>query len=1105
MYSDDDLKAAESALQYQNMAQQRGYDEVVSKKPAVDNMALVDEIMRKGTNEQRMLIQAKKPELYNQWKMDKESRVKAAGQFLEAAGPDGLEILKANKPKTYADYQESQQGWLKKTGKFLKNLVIGEHEDYDEVLSSVAGAVDTEYANPAQATKMIREAATKPQLGFGPPKIDKKFQTIKFKGNDKFGTPLYTLDEDLNLLTGTFKAGTPFYLNKPGASINDMAELRRQLPEMVISATAAPKGFLWSVLVGMAGAAATSAQRQIATEIAAPTDRPTGEKVLTTIGRAGAEGLVSGIADVGLAPFAWAADAAMGKLAKKVTGADSGVREIVDENTGRVIRTEPTGTVAAPPPRFVDYETGQMTIEGRQWLQNEGVDVETLIPEVFLEMVNLSKDPQHLELGQQFRTALARSVNNDPFLSEVVGKADPAYQKLLEATGKLLSSGSELGETARVRLGNNLKALKEAADVYNGEPPKRIVEQQADVFPFLAEVEAVDRKRASDMYDLALRGAVDQGAGGTPLNAGGIQAALDEARANYGGSEQFNGYLNKLQEKLYAYGALDTTDTIDAAILKETARVKDTTEAAKRRLYNTQDRKAITAEATALKREVQAELAEINALIKAREAGSKAVRKEAFKADEAVLRAQKRGVSTKELLDIKRDLEAYLQRYKTFQGKELDIAAREILDATDRKAGAQYTKDQIEEAKQQALINQKLTQMDEMTALKLRQVEAKHRNNAAAKREFNSFTAEAAARLHRDINSIPVPEGGKGIRRAVQNSVFDSFKTAPNDRLTGMYRNAVNNWARYKKRYATNSILARLSARDVKGSAGAAEIKSAGIIRELKGADIADLKHMMEGLRRAKAVGTDQSRVKAHKVEKILTQNVWLDLWDGFFAAGEVADTYTIENFKSAVGAWGGGNYMAGKNHLDAILPKPQRDFLNTVELLLDSQTRRPINSTTKDGTVGKIQLLLDKMNNSMWLATKTPGLAGLMTTYRFGAAAKEQALERTAGKQLLYPSDVMDSRFKAYMHDPLQYQALMEFGSKDVHFENVSGLKRARGFKDVPYKKLSPDEKVRFHEAYADAYPHMSEWAVRQIGRTARREPMREAGEAVITDTEGN
>ena len=908
-------------------------------------------------------------------------------ELLSAADKAGsLDAVRESAPDVVEAYESlKNMGWspdktipakesavwkgLKAAGRFVVDAVKGKHEDYDEVLYDVAKYVDMDYGTPNQFVQMVRQAAdTKIDV---PP----AFKTIRHAGYDKFQNPLYTVDEDI---VGNLKwlgaenevrvqAGDLFYANKPGASIHDIQSVKRALPEIAIAGAAAPAGALWTVLTGMGAAAANTASRMASIESKAPSGKPTGQ-VAQEIGvQAVKEAALSGAFDVATFGLARAGRGAMSLLDDLIQGKLPALRNAL-------------GKAGAGPediPRFIN-DRGNITPEGMEFLDSKGISQDDLLPQVFDELLEISKNPKMYELPEQYQLAVARATHQDPMLAEVVSKLDPAHQKMLEAQGALLSNGSELGMIARKRVQNNADELKKLADEYSGTPTIRDIHEVESVYPALAAVQKDELDKASRLYGIAIDRTVERGGGQTPIAADDILTALDTVRKNYAGDDKLAKHINDIETELYNFGATSKTSHQESDLVRKLQTFDERANISRRRIELTTP-----------------------------------------------------------------DPEKLAEKIRRFE----DINTR-------RRA----------------------LQKDI------------HQRNVEKSRQFQQFNVEAAARLYRKLNSLKPPDKNFGPVAEVKKSIMSAIKgSTANDPTAKAFVMANNNYAKVMDRWAARNLVAELAARQKNSTASIPEIASSQVINKLKTSGIESLTHLMDTVRRSKFVGSESARVDAHLVEKTLRQNVWANLWNDFHKAGDIADAFTKENFEATVKAWGRGDYTQGLKHLEVILNQEQYRFLKTTEQLLDSQLRKPINSTSRDGTLGFWSNLKKRISDSTWLATKTPAVAAAVGAFRFGSAAKEQALERVASRNILYPGDVMEARLRSFMDDPVQYQAMKEYGTAATQREGISQMQRGLG-QDKPYKKLTLEEKEAFHEAYKNTYPHLYEWSARQMKRGAAK-----------------
>lgn len=159
---------------------------------------------------------------------------------IKAEGP--RDLLAAPEPKVDSLSMAQGGGVLDK----IKNLVLGQKEDYPEVPQTMAG-------NPFDA----RTPEGQIQI------LRKAFPQAEIAGQDKFGNPLIRLGQMAGRQDNQSAYGMPtdqkFYLNKPGVSFQDIEEVKsgakRAVLPVAASAVMAPVTALAAVpAVGMSGA-----------------------------------------------------------------------------------------------------------------------------------------------------------------------------------------------------------------------------------------------------------------------------------------------------------------------------------------------------------------------------------------------------------------------------------------------------------------------------------------------------------------------------------------------------------------------------------------------------------------------------------------------------------------------------------------------------------------------------------------------------------------------------------------------------------------------------------------------------------------------------------
>lgn len=1090
MYDEEDLKAVEAAEQYRGRER---YEDAIKPQepPQRSNYDIADQIMRGDSEVDKAYLKRDYPETFKEWEQERASRLNIAKQVIDSGDVDAVAQLKKEFPKTYEDYERENENIIVKAGRAVKdfayNLVVGKHEDYEEL--KTPGYLDLEYANSQQAAKLLRDAAqeTPVRKTLGYKHVPEAMKTAYPAGTDVFGNPLVAFREDIPSKSGygtvMVPANTPVYTNKPGVSAMDYKEFVNAVPEVVVALWSGGQSLLAQLLYNSAAAGAVSTARQVATEVQAPRE---GESALQKTSRiattAGLEAALSGTIDLGVAGSQQLA-LGVAHATKKAFG-----KTIPEPELQRFISVENVERAMADgvPPEQAVREA--FTPDGRVFLQERGITENELMPEVLYQMLEVSKNPKAFGLDGNYNVALARTFRQRNTLSDLIDKADPERRAILEAEDVLLSNKSQASQDARDIFANDLTKLQESIEVYSGVPTTPSARGMEDVAPGMSDIHRDAKNTAGKIFSRTLDEYLPQGYGQDVLDSTGLMAKVQELRRKYSDKPGFKDDFDALERELYRYGAIDSPDKVnkDVADRIEEMIVRDRT--ARERIAETSDTAMARSEMDRVIREARDDIKAREQAIKAQEQMERTVRRKEFTDQEKIEQAKFREASEEQLTTMRQELDEAMARFKEFQKDELEIAQAERAGARGR-LGADTEVDAAKRQKLEAMKQRRLETFDKMAELRHRQAEQLIRMRAANEVEFDKFTTEAAIRLYKQLNSMKFKDLPPEVVRSLKQPVDDAMSalsTATTDPMIRGFRKGNAAWAKFNSRWSENSISFKLAQALKEGRGTVSDIASSGIVKDLKAIDVTQIESLMRNLKRASRGGED-AQVMSHLVRKSLQQGVMADFFNDILSRGTELSSITKDSFDAALTKWG-SNPADGMRKLKTVFQKDQGQVLESMYQLVQSRSRRSINSLSKDTDVTILNNLYKQMSNSTWLAVKNPGVALGVGALRFGKVSREQAAGKALTRDILSPHAVGEANLNAFLRDPLKYRALRGLGAQRFAAERTRRITSGMGLEGIPYRKMTREQKLAFHEAYQQAYPYLAEFNKREVIRAATR-----------------
>ena len=1090
IYSQDDIEAIEMAEAYQGQDRYEAAIQVQPTTPEQSDYELADTIMRGGSEVDKAYLKRDLPDVYNQWEQERSQQLDLAKTIMQSGELDTIDQFKVEFPTLYEDYQKENENVAIKAVKaakdFAYNLVVGKHEDYEEL--KTPAYIDLEYADSDQAAQILRDAAEQTQYrsALGMPHVPEGMKTAYAAGTDVFGNPLVAFREDIPSKSGDdtvmIPAGTPVYTNKPGVSAMDYKEFVRAAPEMIVALATGGQSLLAQLLWNASATATMSAGRQIATEVQAPRDEGAVEKIgriAATTGMETALGATIDIGVVGAQQLALGAAHATKRAFKNL---------IPDPEIQRFVSVEAVETAIAqgvPPEEAIKTA---ITPDGMAFIQQRGITENDLMPEVLYNMLEVSKNPVTFGLDGNYNVALARTFNQSNTLSDLVDKADPGRRDIIEAENTLFSNKSQASRDARDQFANDLVKLQESVEAYSGIPTTPSARGMEDVIPGMEATYRDAKKTAGNIFKRTLDEYLPQGYGQDVLDSTGLLAHVKELRRKFADKPGYKEDFDALERELYRYGAIDSPSKVDKDVADKIEELIVRDRAARETIEATSDTAFAREEANRIVQEARDDVKALETSIKAQEKMDRTVRRKEFTDQEKIERAKFRKASEDTLATLRRELDEAMERFKEFQKDELDIAKIERDAARGRKL-ADTTISEAKRQKLEAMKQKRLDTFDKVSEIRHRQAEKLIRMRAAADKEFDQFTTEAAIRLYKQLNGLKFkdlpPEVVHGLKGPVDNAM-SALSTATTDPMIRGFRKGNAAWAKFNSRWSENSISFKL-AQALKESRGSvSDIASSGIVKDLKKLDVTQIESLMRNLRRATRGSADAQNM-SYLVRKSLQQGVMADLFNDLFSKGTELSAITKDSFDAALTKWG-SNPADGMRKLNTIFQKDQGQVLESMYQLVQSRTRRPINSLSKDTDVGVMYNLYKQLSNSVWLAIKSPFTAVGVGSMRFFKQYRDELAGKSLMKTLVDPHAVAEANLNAYIKDPLKYKALRGLGARRFAQRRAKQVASGMGLEGIPYKKMTDEQKTAFHEAYQQAYPYLAEFNKREVARAAAR-----------------